>query len=53
VSVSHIAEPNLIVLFGYQCVLGLLLVVEVDNSCIVVLHDVGRSFYAFLFILHV
>jgi hypothetical protein len=60
VSVSHIAEPDLILLFGYPCVSGLLLVVEVDYSCIqtfsipfVVLHDVDRSFYAFLFIFHV
>jgi hypothetical protein len=59
VSVSHIAESGLILLFGYPCVLGLLLVVEVDYSCIqtffysfFVLHDVDRSFCAFLSIFH-
>jgi hypothetical protein len=34
VSMSHIAESGLILRFGYPCVLGLLLVVEVDYSCI-------------------
>jgi hypothetical protein len=57
VSVSHIAESGLILLFGYPCVSGILLVVEVDYSYIqtfsipfVVLHDVDGSFCALWFI---
>jgi hypothetical protein len=59
VSVSYMAKPDLILLFGYPCVSGLFLWSRCANHVskhfpiFVVLHDVGRSFYAFLFIFHV